>query len=146
MTVPLGAASGDAAEEWVATWSASISERAASAQEMARRVAELNVTATGADGAVAVTVAGSGVMTDLRLDERVLRWSPDEIAAAILAVMRRAQGALAARVAEVAADTVGVDTETGRAVVSSFARRFPEPPPDDDGPEDRHDRDGGARA
>jgi hypothetical protein len=63
----------------------------------------------------------------------VLRWSADEIAAQVMAVMRRAQGSLAARVAEVADETVGADSETGRAVVEGFARRFPALPEGEDG-------------
>jgi hypothetical protein len=81
------------------------------------------------DGAVEVTVAGSGVMTDLMLGDRVLRWSADEIAAQVMTVMRRAQGLLASRVTEIAHQTVGADSETGRAIVDGFVRRFP---PDDE--------------
>ncbi|MEK8108251.1 YbaB/EbfC family nucleoid-associated protein [Micromonospora sp. M12] len=65
---------------------------AARAQELSERVAAMSATAEGAHGAVQVTVAASGAMTDLRLDDRVLRWQATEIAAEVLAVMRRAQG------------------------------------------------------
>ncbi|GII22246.1 YbaB/EbfC family nucleoid-associated protein [Planosporangium mesophilum] len=116
---------GDDADAWVDSWAAGISAHARAAQELSERVSMLSVSASGRDGAVRVTVAGSGVMTDLTLDDRVLRWSADEIAAQVMSVMRRAQGSLAARVAEVADETVGADSETGRAVVDGFARRFP---------------------
>ncbi|MEU4339060.1 YbaB/EbfC family nucleoid-associated protein [Micromonospora lupini] len=115
-----------ATERFVASWSASISERAAQAQELSERVAAMSATAEGADGSVQVTVAASGAMTDLRLDPRVLGWRADEIAAEVLAVMRRAQGRLAPQVAEAAAETVGADSETARAVVGSYESRFPE--------------------
>ncbi|MEV4823878.1 YbaB/EbfC family nucleoid-associated protein [Micromonospora sp. NPDC049275] len=115
-----------ATERFVASWSAGISERAARAQELSDRVAAMSATAEGADGAVQVTVAASGAMTDLRLDHRVLSWRADEIAAEVLAVMRRAQGRLAPQVAEAAAETVGADSETARAVVGSYESRFPE--------------------
>jgi hypothetical protein len=92
----------------------------------------LSVSASGHDGSIEVTVAGSGVMTDLKLDDRVRTWPADQIAAAVLAVMRRAQASLATRVAEIADETVGADSETGRAVVDGFARRFPAPPDDED--------------
>ncbi|MCW2900592.1 MAG: hypothetical protein JWO67_2857, partial [Streptosporangiaceae bacterium] len=62
----------------------------------------------------------------------VLSWPGEEIAAQVMAVMRRAQGSLAARVAEIAGETVGADSETGRAVVDGLARRFPVLPDDDD--------------
>jgi hypothetical protein len=143
MTNPLSFGSGEA-EEWLADWTASISARAEAARELSDRVAVLSASASGADGAVTVTVSGSGVVTDLRLTDRVQRWSPTEIAEEILTVMRRAQGLLAGKVADAARQTVGTDTETGRAVIASFERRFPEQPPDDGGPERRRrDQHGG---
>ena len=129
MDAPFGAGA-DAAEEWVRSWSASVSERAAQAQVMSQRVGDLTVSATGGHGAVEVTVAGSGTVTDLRLDDRVRDWSGERIAAEIMITMRRAQARLAEAVADVAAQTVGTDSETGRAVVASYATRFPAPPED----------------
>jgi DNA-binding protein YbaB len=129
--MPFSAAS-EGADDWVDTWAASISARAQAAQELSERVSMLSVSASGRDGAVRVTVAGSGVMTDLRMDDRVLCWPADEIAAQVMSVMRRAQASLAARVAEIADETVGADSETGRAVVNGFVRRFPEQPDDEE--------------
>jgi DNA-binding protein YbaB len=131
MAMPFNAA-GEDADAWVDSWAAGVSARAQAAQELSERVSMLSVSASGRDGAVEVTVAGSGVMTGLRLDDRVLSWPGEEIAAQVMAVMRRAQGSLAARVAEIAGETVGADSETGRAVVDGFARRFPVLPDDDD--------------
>jgi DNA-binding protein YbaB len=129
--MPFSAAS-EGADDWVDTWAASISARARAAQELSERVSVLSVSASGRDGAVRVTVAGSGVMTDLRLDDRVLHWPASEIAAQVMSVMRRAQASLASRVAEIADETVGADSETGRAVVDGFVRRFPQPPDDEE--------------
>jgi DNA-binding protein YbaB len=117
----------DEAEQWVDAWSAGVSERARAAREMSARVSTLAVTAVGRDGAVEVTVGGSGTVTDLRLDERVRQWPARETAAEILATMRRAQASLTERVAEIASATVGADSETGRAVIDGFAQRFPVP-------------------
>jgi DNA-binding protein YbaB len=136
MAMPFSAAS-EGADDWVDSWAASVSARAQAAQELSERVSMLSVSVSGRDGAIEVTVAGSGVMTDLRLDDRVLRWPADEIAARVMWVMRRAQASLASRVAEIADETVGADSETGRAVVDGFARRFPVPPDDEDGHADR---------
>jgi hypothetical protein len=41
-----------------------------------------------------------------------------------MSVIRRAQAVLAGRVAEQVRETVGEDTETGRAVLHSFGSRF----------------------
>jgi DNA-binding protein YbaB len=121
---PLGTGPDDA-ERWVDAWQAAASERALAAQELASRVSALAVTAVGREGAVEVTVGGSGVVTDLRLDDLVLKWPAREIAAQIMSTMRVAQASLTEKVAEIAAATVGADTETGRAVVDGFARRYP---------------------
>lgn len=118
----------DSAEERVRSWSASVSERAARAQEMSRLVAKLTASAASGDGAVRVTVAASGVVTDLHLDEPVRSRPAMRIAAEIMATMRRAQARLADAVAGVAAQTVGADSETARAVVAGYTARFPRPP------------------
>jgi DNA-binding protein YbaB len=115
----------DGAEDWVNNWADSVSEQAARAQALADRVSAMTSSASGAQGAVGVTVDGSGALADLRLDDRVLGWSAGDIAAEILAVMHDAQSGLAQLVVDAAADTVGMDSPTARAVVSSFEQRFP---------------------
>ncbi|MFI7609384.1 YbaB/EbfC family nucleoid-associated protein [Micromonospora sp. NPDC049366] len=130
-----------AAEEWLRSWSASVEQRAAEAHAMSQQVAALLVSSSGGNGSVEVTVASSGVPTGLWLDDRVRNWPAERIAAEIMVTMRRAQARLAEAVAEVAAQTVGADTETGRAVVASYATRFPEP--QDDAAEDRERGRGG---
>lgn len=122
----------DRAEDWVRSWTAQVSARAEAAAALADRVAGLSASATGADGAIRVTVGSSSAVTGLELDDRVQRISGAELAAQIMAVMARAQAALAGRVGEVVADTVGADSETGRAVVDSFTHRFPPPDTDPD--------------
>jgi DNA-binding protein YbaB len=123
----------DDADAWIRSWTAQVSARASAAAEMADRVALITATATGADGAVRVTVNGSGLLSDLKLDNRVQRMPGEELAAEIMRVMRRAQSALADEVGSVVHDTVGADSETGRAVLDSFERRFPhEEDPDEE--------------
>ncbi|MFI5891467.1 YbaB/EbfC family nucleoid-associated protein [Actinoplanes sp. NPDC051513] len=117
----------DAAEEWVRSWSDSVSERAAAARELADRVARLTVDATDPDRLITTTVNGSGGLVGLRLAPEAARLPMDELAGEILRTMRRAQSRLAERVAGVAAQTVGADSESARAVVSSFEHRYPEP-------------------
>ncbi|AEV82034.1 hypothetical protein ACWT_1018 [Actinoplanes sp. SE50] len=97
------------------------------AAALADRVATLRASAAGAGGAVRVTVASSGNVTGLELDERSLGLGAPGLAAEILLTIHRAQAALAGRVAEAVASTVGAETETGRAVLDGFASRFPAP-------------------
>ncbi|WP_433292591.1 hypothetical protein ACQP2F_28405 [Actinoplanes sp. CA-030573] len=49
----------DAAEDWIRSWSSSISERAAAAHELSDRVARLTVDAADVDHLVTATVNGS---------------------------------------------------------------------------------------
>jgi DNA-binding protein YbaB len=128
---------GDRAEEWFRSWSASVSERARAARTLSDEAARLRVSASTPDHTITITVNGSGAVEDLRLHADAARRGMDRLATEIMRTMRQAQAALAGRVAEIAAQTVGADSETGRAVVSSFERRFPE---DDD--EDRRPSDG----
>ncbi|TQS42640.1 YbaB/EbfC family nucleoid-associated protein [Cryptosporangium phraense] len=112
-------------EDWVRNWSAAASERAERTMQMAEEVAGLSVSARSAG--VVVTVTASGAVTDLRLTDAVRGWPVDRLAADILTTMRRAQAELAGRVAEIAARTVGPDSETARTIVRSYQARFPSP-------------------
>jgi hypothetical protein len=119
----------DDAEEWVRSWSSQVSGRAEAAAALADRVAGLTAAASGADGAIRVTVASSGNITGLELADAVQQYAGADLAAQILQVMRQAQAGLRERVAEAVDETVGAETETGRAVLDSFAQRFPAEPP-----------------
>jgi phenylpyruvate tautomerase PptA (4-oxalocrotonate tautomerase family) len=118
----------DDAEDRVRSWSSRDPGSAEATTALADRVARLTASAAGDDGAIRVTVAGSGNVTGLMLDDRVQRLPGQELAAEIMRTVRRAQAGLAGRVAEAVEETVGADTETGRAVLESFARRFPAEP------------------
>ena len=115
----------DDAEEWVRSWSSQVSGRAEAAAALADRVAALTASADGDGGAIRVTVASSGNLTGLALDDRVQRLPGRTLAEEIMRTVRRAQAGLSERVAEAVDETVGADTETGRAVLESFAQRFP---------------------
>lgn len=118
----------DAAEDWLDSWVAGVNAQAGRATELARQVAALTARATSEDGSIAVTVGSNGQVEELHLDDRVQRLPGRELSRRILTVMRTAQQRLAAQVAEQVRDTVGADTETGRAVVNSYEQRFPAPP------------------
>lgn len=124
----------DEAEEWVRAWSASISGRAAAAQEMSDRVAALLVSASDRDHTVTVSVDGAGGLVDLRLEPGAAGHGMERLAELIMQTMRRAQADLAERVAGIVAQTLGAESESARAVVSSFRSRFPSPADPDDGP------------
>ncbi|WP_305783018.1 YbaB/EbfC family nucleoid-associated protein [Symbioplanes lichenis] len=116
----------DAAEEWLDSWVARVDANAVRAVELSRRVAALTGSARSDDGLLEVVVGPAGQLESLRIDDRAAqqRTGP-ELSRGIMALVRRAQADLAARVAEQVERTVGADTETGRAVVQSYATRFP---------------------
>lgn len=89
---------------------------------LADRLAGLSASATGDDGAVTVTVAGSGVVTGLTLDDRVQRLTGASLSAEILRTMQRARATLAEQVAAAVDETVGAGTETGRVVLDALTR------------------------
>ena len=91
---------------------------------LADRMATLVSSADGDDGAIRVTVASSGNVIGLEVGDRARKYSGAELAAVILQVMRRAQAGLVDQAAAAIEETVGTGSETGRAVLDSFARRF----------------------
>jgi hypothetical protein len=118
----------DADQDAMRSWSEQVSGRTEAAADLADRVATLSASAAGGDGAIRITVSSSGIVTGLELDDRVHRLPGRELAGEILRTMRRAQAGLAERVAAAVDETVGADTETGKAVLDSFAQRFPVEP------------------
>jgi|GEM_PF-2519569 DNA-binding protein YbaB len=115
----------DAAERWVDSWETQVEERLRQARELSQRVAELTAIGRSADGLVEVRVGSSGTVTGLWLDEGIRRQPAARTAEQILVAMRRAMAELADRVGRVTEETVGAQSETGRAVMASFASRVP---------------------
>jgi DNA-binding protein YbaB len=113
----------DSAEQWVDDWQAGFEERAAQARELAARLSELTATARSEDGLIEVTVGSSGALVGLELDEDIRRQSADKTAREILATLGAAQAAMTKAATAVTAETVGAESETGRAVIASFTAR-----------------------
>jgi DNA-binding protein YbaB len=113
----------DSAEQWVDDWQAGFEERAAQARELAARLSELTATARSEDGLIEVTVGSSGALVGLELDEDIRHQSADKTAREILATLGAAQAAMTKAATAVTAETVGAESETGRAVIASFTAR-----------------------
>jgi DNA-binding protein YbaB len=113
----------DAAERRVDDWQAGFEQRAAQARELAGRLAELTASARSEDGLVTVTVGATGDLTGLELDEEIRRQPAAETARQILRTLAAAQADLTALATTVTEETVGADSETGKAVIASLARR-----------------------
>jgi hypothetical protein len=113
----------DEAERLVDNWQAGFEERAAQARALAARLAGLTATARSDDGLVAVTVGPSGTVTDLSLEEGIRNRPATTTARAVMATLRAAQASLTEAARQITAETVGADTETGRAVIASYTAR-----------------------
>jgi YbaB/EbfC DNA-binding family protein len=114
----------DAADRWVDSWQSSVEKRAAQARALSQRVAGLSATARDDARLIEVTVDSTGMLSDLRLDERVRRLPAGDLAGRILAVMAAAQATLTGQVAQAATELLGADSASGRAVIDSYTRRF----------------------
>ena len=116
----------DAAEEWLDSWVASVDATAMRAVELSRRVAALTGEARSRDGSVRVAVGSAGQVVRLDLAEH------SALGREIMSLIAMAQADLSTKVAEQVQETVGADSETGRAVLQSYEERFPAPHETDD--------------
>jgi hypothetical protein len=121
----------DSAEEWLDSWAAGVDANAARAVELSRRVATLTGEARSGDRSIAVVVGSAGQLERLDIEDHARQLTGAALSREIMRLIRRAQAQLAAHVADQVQQTVGADTETGRAVIHSYAERFPEQPDDD---------------
>jgi DNA-binding protein YbaB len=113
----------DEAERLVDDWQAGIEERATQARALSARLGALTATARSEDELVTVTVGASGAISGLSLEEGIRDQPADDTARAILKTLRAAQASLTKAASEATAETVGADSETGRAVIASYVAR-----------------------
>ncbi|MET3421466.1 DNA-binding protein YbaB [Actinoplanes tereljensis] len=110
----------DDADRTIDDWQAGFERRAAQARELAGRMEAITATACSRDRLVEVTVGRSGELTDLRLDEEIRQQPAARTAREILATIATARVALAGKVREAVEDTIGAESETGRAVLKGY--------------------------
>ncbi|UQU67838.1 YbaB/EbfC family nucleoid-associated protein [Couchioplanes caeruleus] len=110
----------DAAERIVDGWQEGFERRAARAHDLAGRIGELQASARSADGLVEVTVGSTGELLDLHLDEDVRRLPATQITQRIMVAARAARAELLKKVTVAVDDTVGADTESGRAILAGY--------------------------
>lgn len=111
-----------AAERRIDEWQAGFEQRAAQARELNARLASLRAGARSDDGLVSVTVGPTGRLVDLRLEEGIRKRPAADTAREILTTLAAAQESLTAQVTAATEETVGANSETGRAVIESFRR------------------------
>ncbi len=113
----------DEAGRMIDRWQAGFDERAAQARALSVRLMALTAAAESDDGLVRVTVGASGSITGLDLRDGIRDRPAGETARSILSTLRAAQAALTGAAAAVTAETIGAGSETGKAVIASYAAR-----------------------
>ncbi|ALG10328.1 YbaB/EbfC family nucleoid-associated protein [Kibdelosporangium phytohabitans] len=111
----------DGARERLAAWKGRIDKLAADTQAMSARLQEVRVTVQDPAGLAVVTIDSTGALVDLRLTDRVQRTTPDAVAKVIMETLGAARSELAERSQEIIADTVGVASPVGQAIVQNMA-------------------------
>lgn len=111
-------------------WERNAVEKAARFKELAEQVEQVAITESV--GAVQVTVDHNGLPTDLAMTDDVLDLSPDEIAATVMAAIRKAQSRYPQRLAEILADTVGEDDPAARHILARAEETFPAADPSEE--------------
>lgn len=120
-------------ERMVDDWERDAKQKSERYQRMQQEVEQISITESAANGAVSVTVGSNGIPTNVAMTDGVRKMSPDEIAAAVVTAMKKAQGRYPQRIQEIVAQTVG-DDDTSRHIVATAVENFPPPPPEDEEP------------
>ncbi|MGH3899621.1 MAG: YbaB/EbfC family nucleoid-associated protein [Pseudonocardiaceae bacterium] len=114
----------DQAEQQLAQWAQGFADQAQRFGAMRAQVEQIQVTECSTDGAVRVTIDSSGVPTDLALTDKIGGMTPTEVAALVMACLRRAQQQLAGQVRHAMVTTVGVEEPVVEQVMSGYRQRF----------------------
>ncbi|GIG89284.1 YbaB/EbfC family nucleoid-associated protein [Plantactinospora endophytica] len=113
-------------------WQRRVEQQTALTTELSQRMEQNRATVESRGGEAVVTVDSSGGMAELRLDERAMRLSADELAAIILDTSRRAQAKMAQQMVDVVSSLYGASSETASFIGNAYTKQFPEPPEDEE--------------
>ncbi|MEU5695061.1 YbaB/EbfC family nucleoid-associated protein [Actinosynnema sp. NPDC020468] len=125
--MPKDVLSGDPAaiEAGLDRWVADLEQNARHYQELQRRVEDVRLSATSADGSVTVTVDADGALVDARFTRRIADVTPEELGRQLLAAVGQARSRIAEQVGLVADETVGGDG--ARRVTGYYREKFGAP-------------------
>jgi len=116
-----------AAERMVDDWERDAVAKSQRYQRMQAEVERISITESVAGGAVSVTVGHNGLPTGIKMTDAVRKMQPDEIAAAVMQGIQKAQSKYPERMRAIVAETVG-DDDTSRHIVAVAEENFPPPP------------------
>jgi hypothetical protein len=113
----------DAAERRLDEWESSLAERAERAKALSTTMRNLTGTARNADRTVDVTVDSTGLLIDLRLDERIREQPAAHTARQILETTTAARSDLLRQVSAVTTESFG-DDPSAQAIIDSYRSRL----------------------
>ncbi|WP_410817186.1 YbaB/EbfC family DNA-binding protein [Micromonospora sp. 050-3] len=113
----------DAAGRRLDEWESSLAERAARARTLSATMRHLTGTARSADRTVDVTVDSTGLLIDLRLDERIRQQPAAHTARQILETTAAARADLLRQVSDAVAGSFG-DDASAQAIIDSYRSRL----------------------
>lgn len=119
-----------AAEE-LEKWAAGLERRAQRYTQLQQRLDATSATEESPDGVIRVTVDANGVPTEIALSERTRGMDPNQLSAAIMACMKRAQATLRQQAQELIQSIVPADDEPARNLMAQYQQRFPDLPEED---------------
>ncbi|SDX55841.1 YbaB/EbfC DNA-binding family protein [Amycolatopsis xylanica] len=121
----------DEAQRKMDEWAQGFADKAERYRAAQERTEQIRLTAVNSDGAVRVTVGADGAVRDLQFTHKAKSYALEELSRQILTTMRRAQGDIANRVAEVMTEQLGDEDQQTRALMLDNLRsRFPEQEPE----------------
>jgi DNA-binding protein YbaB len=120
-------------DEWLADFEAKVADLQQKATQFKTNVEASGTAEQSLDGAVSVTVAASGALIDLHLTDAALRKTPDDLAAEILTLTRKARQTAASKVAQAFTPLGGDDN-----IVQQIPTPAPTPTPTPDTPTKPH--------
>jgi DNA-binding protein YbaB len=109
-------------------WAQGFADKAEQFHAMRSQVEQVQVSESSRDGAVRVTVDSRGALSELAFTDRIREVSPPELAAQVMACVRRAQQQLAPLVQDAMQATVGSENLLVDNVVSGYRERFGDNP------------------
>jgi DNA-binding protein YbaB len=106
--------------QWLASYQGRLNDIGTRAARAQQALAGVEATAASRDGAVTVTVNPAGALLRLVLSERTEHMTRVQLAAAVLATARQAQGDAARQAADAVAPLVGDGSEAMRLIRSQL--------------------------
>jgi DNA-binding protein YbaB len=122
----------DASREYLRAWKENVDRTTAKAAAMSEQLARLRVTARDGNGLAEVTIDSAGVLVDLELTERIHRFEPGVVARAVLSALREARTKAADRAHQIAVETMGPDSLSGRTTADRMRQALERPEENED--------------